>query len=175
MKTIIAIDPGQEGAIAYQITHDERFGKPETWNETGVIEMPATITDLKDDLAIMKCQEYSVAYLEDVNVMPGQGSVSSGKFMRHVGHLEAMLIALNYKVVYVKPQVWQKHFSLLTKKTASGVKESKDQHKMRIVEFSQERFPDIKWTNTTDKDTKKRKKAIADALAILEYAKEKEK
>ena len=149
MKTIIAIDPGMNGGIAIQ--------------EAGVSQaykMPDTITDIRDGfLNALEFQDDVTVYLEDVHTMKGQGIVSSGKFMRHQGCLETAAICLGYKLIYVRPQVWQKALGLLTKKG-----DSKTQHKNKIKAFAQQRYPHIKVTLAT-----------ADALAILEYAKEKEK
>ena len=149
MKTLIAIDPGQSGGIAIQ--------------EAGVSQahkMPDTITDIRDGLLnVLEFQDDVVVYLEDVHSMPGQGVASSFKFGRGFGNLEAIAICLGYKLIYVRPQVWQKALGLLTKKG-----DSKTQHKNKIKAFAQQRYPHIKVTLAT-----------ADALAILEYAKLQEK
>lgn len=158
MKTLIAIDPGQSGGIAYDILHDDMEDKP--WHEVGVQSMPSTIMDIIDTLRIMHNNTgENVVYLEDVHTMPGQGVASSGRFMRHQGCLETAALCLGYKLVYVRPQVWQKHFTLLKKdKSETGTS-----HKNRIKAFAQQRYPNVRITLAT-----------ADALAILEYAKEKE-
>lgn len=157
MRTIIAIDPGMNGGIAKDINYDMGESIVRTFS---IVSMPVTIKDIITEVYIQPPSNCDVTvYLEDVHTMPGQGIASSGKFMRGVGNLEAIAMCLGYKLIYVRPQVWQKHFSLLTKKG-----ESKTAHKNRIKAFAQQRYPNIKVTLAT-----------ADALAILEYAKDKEK
>lgn len=157
MKTIIAIDPGQSGGIAQEINYDMNDSMIHTLN---VNPMPQTVKDIYRNLWLDPPSNHGVTvYIEDVHSMPGQGVASSFKFGRGFGNLEALVIALRYKLIYVRPQVWQKALGLLSKKG-----ESKTQHKNRIKAFAQQRYPDIKVTLAT-----------ADALAILEYAKEKEK
>ena len=157
MRTLIAIDPGMNGGLAVRIEHDIFHG---VHVEELAHKMPDTIKDIIDCLRIPHNNTgENIIYLEDVHTMKGQGIVSSGKFMRHQGCLETAAICLGYKLIYVRPQVWQKALGLLTKKG-----DSKTQHKNKIKAFAQQRYPNIKVTLAT-----------ADALAILEYAKEKEK
>jgi len=153
MKTIIAIDPGQSGGIVYTVVG---------MLATVVEKMPSTISDIKDAIYMqysIEEKEEVVVYLEDVHSMPGQGVSSSFKFGRGFGNLEAIAICLGYRLIYVRPQVWQKALGLLTKKG-----ESKTQHKNRMKAFAQQRYPHVKVTLAT-----------ADALCILEYAKMMEK
>ena len=165
MRTLVAIDPGQNGGIAYNIRHcDGRI-------EEGVIVMPATTKEIIEHLEIMKCHDENIIYLEDVGVMPSQGIVSAKTFMEHQGGLKAIALCLRYKLIMVKPMVWQKHFGLLSHKDANGKKESKISHKKRIIAWVQPRYPQIAWIDKYENY----KEAVADALAILEYAKEKEK
>ena len=161
MKTIIAIDPGMNGGIALlDIARALLPSRDKYYDVDGdviVMKMPDTITDLHNFFSGIVGNK--IVYLEDVHTMPGQGIASSGKFMRGVGNLESTAVCHNCKLIYVRPQVWQKALGLLTKKG-----DSKTQHKNKIKAFAQQRYPNIKVTLAT-----------ADALAILEYAKEKEK
>jgi crossover junction endodeoxyribonuclease RuvC len=166
MRTLIAIDPGQNGGIATYRYYKENDDI--VYSCQGADAMPFTITDVVDYLRTVskltdKGRETNLygatVYLEDVHTMPGQGIASSGKFMRGVGNLEAIAICLGYKLIYVRPQVWQKALGLLTKKG-----DTKTQHKNKIKAFAQQRYPNVKVTLAT-----------ADALAILEYAKMQEK
>ena len=50
--------------------------------------------------------------IEDVWVMPKQGSVSSAGFMRATGAIEAVA-SLMWPVTLVRPQVWKRHHSLI--------------------------------------------------------------
>lgn len=52
------------------------------------------------------------AFVELATVMPKQGIASSGRYMRAVGALEAIIAALNIPITFVTPQSWKKHFRL---------------------------------------------------------------
>lgn len=145
MKTIIGIDPGKNGAIAWI-----QDGKP------CVEKMPETVQDLwdfVDNFAISlmcsyECRPLHVkAYLEQVHSMPGQGVSSSFKFGNGFGHLEMALTAAGIPFERVTPQKWQKALGCMTKG-------DKNVSKRR----AQELFPQLKITHAT-----------ADALLICEY------
>jgi len=51
--------------------------------------------------------------IEDVWVMPKQGSVSSAGFMRAAGAIEAVAELTNWPVTLVRPQVWKRHHQLI--------------------------------------------------------------
>lgn len=161
MRTLIAIDPGQSGGIAiidyHKVLNEMKDHYIVQESLTTVHNMPSTIKDLH--YLFSEIIGDKVVYIEDVHSLPNQGIASTFKFGRGFGNLEAMAISHNCRLIYVRPQVWQKHLGLLSKKG-----ESKTQHKNRMKAFAQQRYPHIKVTLAT-----------ADALCILEYAKEKEK
>jgi len=115
---ILAIDPGAKGALA--------FFRP----EQGTLELIDTPTvevkrgqKLKTEIspqmlaAIIRARNPSIAILEIVGAMPGQGVSSMFQFGRGVGMLEGILSALDVPVTYISPQGWQK---------AVGVRGGKD-------------------------------------------------
>jgi len=51
--------------------------------------------------------------IEDVWVMPKQGSVSSAGFMRAAGAIETVAGLTGYAVTLVRPQTWKRHFCLI--------------------------------------------------------------
>ena len=57
--------------------------------------------------------------IELVNPMPGQGSVSTGGFMRAAGAIEAVAMLIRCPVTFVPPRVWKKAMSLSSDKSAS--------------------------------------------------------
>lgn len=139
MKTIIGIDPGQSGGIAW-ITD----GKP------CVEKMPETLQDLWDLIATFHSFQscpICFAYLEQVHSMPGQGVASSFKFGQGYGSLEMALTAAGIPFERVTPQKWQKAMGCLTKGDKNVSKRK-----------AQELFPSMKITHKT-----------ADALLIAEY------
>jgi crossover junction endodeoxyribonuclease RuvC len=123
--TILGIDPGANGAIAW-ITN----GKP------CVEKMPDTLQDLWELLRDIAVEGQCVAYLEQVHSSPQMGVVSSFTFGNGFGRLEMALTAAGIPFERVRPQVWQKVMGCMTKG-------DKNVSKRR----SQELFPQIKVTH----------------------------
>ena len=143
--TIIGIDPGKSGAIAWI-------------GETGscVEKMPETLQDIWDLMNAITNGFVAYrssnalmfkAYIEQVHSMPGQGVASSFAFGRQLGNLEMALTAAGIPFERVTPQKWQRAMSCMTggNKNVSKAK-------------AQELFPQHKVTHKT-----------ADALLIAEY------
>lgn len=142
MSTIIGIDPGANGAIAW-ITN----GKP------CVEKMPDTLQDLWELFgsithSLMPVDErYFKAYIEQISSSPQMGVVSAFSFGRGYGNLEMALTAAGIPFERVRPQVWQKALGCMTKGDKNVTKRK-----------AQELFPSLKITHAT-----------ADALLIAEY------
>jgi len=143
VKTVIGIDPGASGGVAWI-------------DETGdacVKKMPDTLADLWDLIHSLNFNvDFSSinqpkAYLEQVHSMPGQGVASSFKFGQGYGALEMALTAAGIPFERVSPQKWQKALGCLTKGEKNVSKRK-----------AQELFPQLKITHAT-----------ADALLIAEY------
>lgn len=142
--TIIGIDPGKSGGIAWI-----RDGKP------CVEKMPETIMDLWQLLAGIWNEDGTCrAYLEQVQ--PGglhrgregtMGAKSAFTFGNGFGHLEMALTALAIPFERVTPQKWQ---------GALGCRTGGDKNVSK--RRAQELFPSIKCTH-----------AISDALLIARY------
>jgi crossover junction endodeoxyribonuclease RuvC len=124
---ILAIDPGAKGALA--------FFRP----EQGTLELIDTPTvevkrgqKIKTEIspqmlaAIIKARNPSVAILEIVGAMPGQGVSSMFQFGRGVGMLEGILSALDVPVTYISPAGWQK---------AVNARSGKDGNRQRAAEL----------------------------------------
>jgi hypothetical protein len=140
-QRILAIDPGQHGAMAYQ-------------NERGEVKTYSLDCSTRDICEIlMHLPEVDVdAYIENVGgYRPGNSGPASVKFARSVGILEGALIALDFPLVRVAPQKWMKALGSLPK--------DKAERKRKIKALMQERFPKIKVTLGN-----------ADALGILVWA-----
>lgn len=141
--TIIGIDPGKAGGIAWI-----RDGN------VAVEKMPDTLKDLWElmesilsEVPMIYRQKETMAYIEQVSSSPQQGVVSAFTFGQGYGRLEMALTAANVPFKRVTPQVWQKAMKCLT----GG---NKNVSKGR----AQEIFPSLKITHST-----------ADALLIAEY------
>ena len=129
MKTIIGIDPGTNGGIAW-ITG----GKP------CVEKMPDTLKDLWEllrDIDIAS-EEYCHAYIEQVHSSPQMGVKSAFTFGNGFGHLEMALTAAGIPFTRIRPQVWQKELGCLTKGDKNVTKRK-----------AQELFPSLKVTHAT--------------------------
>lgn len=140
-NTIIGIDPGTNGGIAWIAD-----GKP------CVEKMPDTLKDLWEliqDIVIdgIPDDRLCKAYIEQVHSSPQMGVKSAFTFGNGFGHLEMALTAARIPFERIRPQVWQKSLSCLTKGDKNVTKT-----------LAQELFPQIKVTH-----------AIADALLIAEY------
>ena len=145
--TIIGIDPGQSGGIAWVTGSDMRVAKmPETladlWTLFEIIEKAGT-----PEQRLSKAVSGFKAYIEQVHSMPGQGVASSFKFGRGYGNLEMALTAANIPFERVTPQKWQKAMGCMTKGDKNVSKRK-----------AQELFPQLKITHAT-----------ADATLIAEY------
>ena len=138
--TIIGIDPGKSGGIAW-ITD----GSP------CVEKMPETLQDLWELIDEISCANQETgsvkAYIEAVHSSPQMGVTSAFTFGQGFGHLEMALTAAGIPFERVSPQKWQKALGCLTKG-------DKNVSKRR----AQELFPSMKVTHAT-----------ADALLIAEF------
>ena len=142
-KTIIGIDPGANGGIAWI-----------TDGKACVEKMPDTLQDLWELVVSISLEAGTGgmgirAYIEAVSSSPQMGVVSSFSFGRGYGNLEMALTAAGIPFERVRPQVWQKALGCMTKGD-KNVSKSK----------AQELFPDRKITHAT-----------ADALLIAYYGK----
>lgn len=108
MSTLLAIDPGQAGGIAWTYDRKEVFASA----------MPATPKDIYDMLWLIFEQAppssippNSMCYLEKAgDYMPGNAGPAAVKFARHCGHLEMALIALRIPHIMILPSKWQQYF-----------------------------------------------------------------
>jgi len=150
MKTIIGIDPGKNGAIAWIVDGKSCVEKmPETLQE--LWQLIFYDTGMCHD---MTGRNYK-AYIENVTPMPSfgtgprrsMGATSAFAFGRGVGNLEMALTAAGIPFERVTPQKWQKAMGCMTKG-------DKNVSKAR----AQELFPQMKCTH-----------AVSDALLIAEY------
>lgn len=152
-KAIMAIDPGQKGAIAWvdanEVCHVENM--PDT--PLGILIQIREI-----------CEGYApgdvVCYLEDVGYgMPGQSSSATAKFARHNGHLEMALMSVGVRIVRLTPQKWEKRLGLGSSKGMSKL-----EWKRKLKQRSQELFPQFKVTLNN-----------SDALLLLETGRQLER
>ena len=143
MKTIIGIDPGKSGGIAWHSAGSMTVQKmPETLADLYYL-IEACVVEIRPIYRSMECK----AYIEQVHSSPQMGVKSAFTFGQGFGHLEMALTAAGIPFERVRPQAWQKEMQCLTKG-------DKNVSKRR----AQELFPNLKITHST-----------ADATLICEY------
>ena len=139
---IIGIDPGASGGIAF------RSGSA-VW----IHKTPETNRDILDLLQTHSSGEECFAYVEWIH--PAIQGIGKSSMSKLYGSFKELMMALDASAIPyedVKPQVWQKCFSLVRPKA--------DQNKWKnmLKAKAQQLFPSL----TITKDT-------ADALLIAEY------
>ena len=145
---IVAVDPGAIGGICWYAEQDKlTFAK----------KMPDTHGDLLELFKSIKAQGVDVAAVEAQTGCAGikVSAPAMFKFGTNYGAILGMLMALGFRVELVRPQEWQKAFSLGTAKEAGG----RSKWKAKLKAEAQRRFPGIAVTLGT-----------ADALLILDWA-----
>ncbi len=133
MEYRIGIDPGITGAMALL----EYNGEWPTLVE--VTDMPVmTLTGKKQQVnavevanklrhwlesPIFTTTQYPVVFLEHVQAMPDQGTVSMFNFGMGFGMLQGVVAAMKLPMVLVRPNIWKKRAALLhTEKDAARTK-----------------------------------------------------
>ena len=151
----IGIDPGSAGCVA--IIDDDNT--------------VLTIKDLDKDYHTYWCiQQYladiegfyeeTYAAVEDVCGRPGQSCQANTTFMKLAGMAELAGYSIASEFIKVKPQVWKKHFGLITK----GL--TKTERKHLSIDLAKKLFPAVADQLTASKDGR------AEALLIARYMKD---
>lgn len=158
MKKYLAIDPGVSGGIAFNLETGGVNVKDKA--DAMAMGMPATDRDIIDELRLIcEYDDKIVAIIEDVPKYVGNNVPGSSIFplAYNVGFVRAALMTMNVPVILVKPQDWQKHFRLGTKKDAGSTTAWKN----KLKGEAQRRHPHLKVTLKT-----------ADSLLLLDFARE---
>ena len=143
MRPILTIDPGASGGLALLSCEGIADAFPMRDGMTGQIDAIRHIAATNPGI---------IAIIEKVGFhRPGNSAVSTAKFARHCGHLEAALYSVGVPFEEVAPRVWMKALGALpADKTA---------RKNAIKETVARRFPHLDVTLKT-----------ADALGMLVWA-----
>ncbi len=118
MKTILGIDPGISGAIvsisdAEKIVYDMPTIAAE---KNGKIRR---IIDNKKLLEILRSENPTHIFLEEVGYMPGNGGVAMFSFGRGFGNLETAAYSIGIEPVLVRPNDWKSAMCCPADKNAS--------------------------------------------------------
>jgi len=163
----IGIDPGKSGCITAIICNTK--GK-----ECFMHDMPLLPEKGIDSLALfwnlnkLKEKDNVYCYIEKVQPMPKQGSVSQVTYGIGYGKLLAVLEILKIPFKEIRPVVWKKEFGLLKRKVDNNDKKvMKKQKKIASVEKVIELFPMLKKEFYTKKG--RLLDGRAESLLIAEY------
>jgi hypothetical protein len=154
MIRYIGIDPGSKGAVAILYSDDvvvlEDLDKEYfTYGDL--------MYRLADDVGTF---EYTYVAVEDVCGRPGQSCQANTTFMKLAGMAELTGHCIGNSMLLVKPQVWKKHFGLITK----GL--TKTERKHLSIDLAKKLYPSVADQLTASKDGR------AEALLIARYIKD---
>lgn len=116
MSIIMGIDPGISGAVAFYF--------PMVPNRMSVDDVPVVCGEINGyELArLIKIHRPTLAVIERVGAMPGNGGVSMFNFGRAYGDVRGVVSALDVPMHFVTPQKWKKHFGLSSDKEQSRLR-----------------------------------------------------
>jgi crossover junction endodeoxyribonuclease RuvC len=145
----IAFDPGKDGGIAWNAATCGAIAMPISGKEIDIYEISQLIKS--------QCwPDNSIAIIEQVHSMPGQGVKSVFTFGKGYGSLIGLLVGLGIRTELVTPQAWKKV-------VLAGTVKDKD----AAIAYCRRAFPQISLLATPRCKTPH--DGIADALCILEY------
>ena len=116
MTIIMGIDPGISGAVAFYF--------PMVPARISVDDVPVAGGEINGyELArLIKIHRPTLAVVEKVGAMPGNGGVSMFNFGRAYGDVRGVISALDVPMHFVTPQKWKKHFGLTSDKEQSRLR-----------------------------------------------------
>jgi len=105
-RCILGLDPGISGAIAFLFA--------DATDRVSVEDTPVVAGELSAHLLADIIRQYAptVAMVERVASMPGQGVASSFNFGVSYGQARGVIGALSVPIHYVTPSKWKRHFGL---------------------------------------------------------------
>lgn len=151
----IGIDPGSVGCVA--IIDDDNT----VLTIKDLDKDYRTYMYIQQDLAdIVDIDKETYVAVEDVCGRPGQSCQANTTFMKLAGMAELAGYSIATEFIKVKPQVWKKHFGLITK----GL--TKTERKHLSIDLAKKLFPAAADQLTASKDGR------AEALLIARYMKD---
>jgi hypothetical protein len=116
MTIIMGIDPGISGAVAFYF--------PMVPSRISVDDVPVAGGEINGyELArLIKIHRPTLAVIERVGAMPGNGGVSMFNFGRAYGDVRGVVSALDVPMHFVTPNKWKKHFGLTSDKEQSRLR-----------------------------------------------------
>ena len=151
---IIGVDPGITGAISVL----ENKKVIEVYDTPTMIDGKKNkrqvngshLTNIIKEIILLNKE--TIAVVEHVNAMPGQGVTSMFNFGQSFGVIKGICAALSLPIYFVRPTKWKKHFNL--------IKTNKDASRTKVIEV----YPEI-----SEKLHRKKDSNRADAILIALY------
>lgn len=124
MTIVCGIDPGISGAVAFYF--------PIAQGRIAVDDVPVAGGEINvAELArLIRIHRPTLAVIERVSAMPGQGVVSMFNFGRSYGDVRGVIGAMEIPLHFVTPQKWKKYF---------GLSSDKDECRLRAIRM----FPSV--------------------------------
>lgn len=118
MTIVMGVDPGVSGAVAFYF--------PMVPGRIAVDDVPVAGGEINvNELArLIRIHRPTLAVIERVSAMPGQGVVSMFNFGRSYGDVRGVIGAMDVPLHFVTPQKWKRHF---------GLSSDKDECRMRAI------------------------------------------
>jgi crossover junction endodeoxyribonuclease RuvC len=118
MTIVMGIDPGISGAVAFYF--------PMVPSRIAVDDTPIAGGEVNvHELArLIRIHRPTLAVIERVSAMPGQGVTSMFNFGRSYGDVRGVIGAMDVPMHFVTPQKWKKHF---------GLSSDKDECRLRAI------------------------------------------
>ncbi len=168
MTTIIGIDPGRSGGLAWNSSGEGIQACPMPSDEEQVIKLIREILQANADHRVVAYIELVTGYVvkdKGATCPACKQSIAKGEpgsrmftFGRGVGVLRGALGMAGIEVMEVSPRTWQKPFYVNLAKQ-DGQRKSRSERKRILHDIAQRRFPQLQVTLKT-----------ADALLIYAYA-----
>jgi crossover junction endodeoxyribonuclease RuvC len=116
MTVIMGVDPGISGAVAFYF--------PMVTSRIAVDDVPVAGGEINvAELArLIRVHRPTLAVIERVSAMPGQGVTSMFNFGRSYGDVRGVIGAMGVPLHFVTPQKWKKHFGLSSDKEQSRLR-----------------------------------------------------
>jgi hypothetical protein len=148
MTIVMGIDPGISGAVAFYF--------PMVPGRIAVDDVPVAGGEINvAELArLIRVHRPTLAVIERVSAMPGQGVTSMFNFGRSYGDVRGVIGAMEVPLHFVTPQKWKKHF---------GLSSDKEQSRLRAIRM----FPAV-----ADSFKRKKDDGRAEAALIALYGSE---
>ena len=127
MKTILALDPGMNGALALYDGTELLTWRMPTYEITknGGKRKKINIDELNETLDFCQSTGFiDMVYIEQVSAQPGNGAASAFTYGFGAGVLEAVIQCRKLPFTYILPQVWKKAMNCPANKDGARMRAS---------------------------------------------------